>query len=94
MPDHLLHPNEKPVKLLRDLIESVTNSGETVLDFTMGSGSTGVAALECGRKFIGIEMDDHYFNVASGRIEKTWRRLQGLSRKATDTHDDLPLFSS
>lgn len=67
--------------------------GETVLDFTFGSCSTGVACLETGRKFIGVEMDDHYFNVASERIEKTWRRLQGLSRKATDTHDDLPLFA-
>ena len=50
------------------LIKTYTNEGETVLDFTMGSGTTGVAARNLGRKFIGIEMGNHYFEVAKGRI--------------------------
>ena len=63
------HPTQKPVALLEYLINTYTNEGETVLDFTMGSGSTGVACVNTGRKFIGIELDDHYFNVAKERIE-------------------------
>lgn len=62
------HPTQKPVALMEYLIKTYTNEGETVLDFTMGSGTTGVAAGNLGRKFIGIEMDDHYFEVANGRI--------------------------
>lgn len=62
------HPTQKPVALLADLMETYTNEGDTVLDFTIGSGTTGVAASNLGRKFIGIEMDDHYFEVAKGRI--------------------------
>lgn len=88
-----IHPTQKPTGLMSYLIRTYTNPGETVLDFTMGSGSTGVAALECGRKFIGIELDEHYYQVASERIEATYRRMQGLPRKANDTHDDLPLFA-
>jgi len=63
-----LHPTQKPVALMEYLIKTYTNEGETALDFTMGSGTTGVAAVNIGRKFIGIEMDDHYFDVAKGRI--------------------------
>lgn len=63
-----LHPTQKPVALMEYLIKTYTNDGETVLDFTAGSGTTGVAARNLGRKFIGIEMDDHYFEVAKGRI--------------------------
>ena len=63
-----LHPTQKPVDLLERLIKSYTRPGETVLDFTMGSGSTGVAAVNTGRRFIGIERDDHYFDIASARI--------------------------
>ena len=62
------HPTQKPVALLADLMETYTNEGDTVLDFTMGSGSTGVAASNTGRKFIGIELDDKYFDVAKNRI--------------------------
>lgn len=62
------HPTQKPVLLLEDLIKTYTNKGETVLDFTMGSGSTGVAAKNLNRKFIGIELDPEYFKVASDRI--------------------------
>ena len=66
--DGRLHPNQKPVALMEYLIKTYTNEGETVLDFSAGSGSTGVACANTGRKFIGIEMDDHYFDVAKGRI--------------------------
>ena len=62
------HPTQKPVALLEYLIKTYTLENETVLDFTMGSGSTGVAAKNLNRKFIGIEMDDKYFNIAKTRI--------------------------
>jgi len=65
-----LHPTQKPVSLLEYLIKTYTQEGETVLDFTMGSGSTGVACLNTDRKFKGIEMDEKYFNIAKDRIEK------------------------
>ena len=63
------HPTQKPVALMEYLVKTYTNEGETVLDFTMGSGTTGVACQRAGRNFIGIEMDETYFNIASERIE-------------------------
>ena len=66
-----LHPTQKPVALMEYLIKTYTNEGETVLDFTMGSGTTGVACKNLGRDFIGIEMDDKYFDIAKKRIEDT-----------------------
>lgn len=63
-----LHPTQKPVALLEYLIKTYTNEGETVLDFTFGSGSTGVACLNTNRKFIGIEMDANYYDVACDRL--------------------------
>lgn len=69
------HPTQKPVELLRYLIRTYTNEGETVLDFTMGSGSTGVAALLENRKFVGIEKDEGYFNIAKSRIETAMNKL-------------------
>lgn len=65
-----VHPTQKPVSLLEYLIKTYTNEGELVLDFTMGSGSTGVACIETNRKFIGIELDEHYFKISCGRIEQ------------------------
>lgn len=65
-----LHPTQKPVALLEYLIRTYTNEGETVLDNTMGSGSTGVAAVNTGRNFIGMELDPGYFEMAKQRIEK------------------------
>ena len=65
-----LHPTQKPVELMEYLIKTYTNENETVLDFTMGSGSTGVACVNTNRNFIGIEMDDNYFNIAEKRIEE------------------------
>ena len=64
-----IHPTQKPVELLEYLIKTYTLENEIVLDFTMGSGSAGVACLNTNRKFIGIELDDKYFNIAKNRIE-------------------------
>lgn len=63
-----LHPTQKPVALLEYLIKTYTLENETVLDFTMGSGSTGVACANTNRKFIGCELDESYFNIALERI--------------------------
>ena len=68
---HRIHPTQKPVALREYLIKTYTNESETVLDFTMGSGSTGVACKSLNRKFIGIEMDENYFNIAKNRIENS-----------------------
>lgn len=64
-----LHPTQKPVALLEYLIKTYTLENETVLDFTMGSGSTGVACKNLNRSFIGIELDDKYFKIAKERID-------------------------
>lgn len=66
------HPTQKPVALMEYLIRTYTNEGETVLDNTMGSGSTGVACARMGRKFIGIELDERYFDIACERITKAY----------------------
>lgn len=64
-----LHPTQKPVDLLEYLIRTYTNENDLVLDFTMGSGSTGVACINTNRKFIGVEINEKYFNIAKDRIE-------------------------
>ncbi|MCT2870538.1 DNA-methyltransferase [Limosilactobacillus fermentum] len=65
-----VHPTQKPVDLLQYLIKTYTDEGMTVLDNTMGSGSTGVAAVSLNRNFIGMELDEEYFKIAQERIEK------------------------
>ena len=70
-----VHPTQKPVDLLKYLIKTYSNGGETVLDNCMGSGSTGVACVNTNRKFIGIELDENYFNIAKERIENTYNEL-------------------
>jgi site-specific DNA-methyltransferase (adenine-specific) len=65
------HPTQKPVPLLEYMIKTYTNSGETVLDCCMGSGSTGVAAIKTAREFIGIEKEKDYYAIAKKRIEET-----------------------
>jgi site-specific DNA-methyltransferase (adenine-specific) len=70
-----IHPTQKPVALCRWLIETYTDAGDTVLDNCMGSGSTGVACVNVGRKFIGIELDSKYYNIAKQRIETAERPL-------------------
>lgn len=67
-----LHPTQKPVALMEYLINTYTNPGQTVLDNTMGSGTTGVACGNTGRKFIGIERDSGYFEIARGRIARAY----------------------
>jgi site-specific DNA-methyltransferase (adenine-specific) len=65
-----VHSTQKPVALMEYLIRTYTNEGETVLDFAFGSGTTGVAAKNLNRSFVGIEMDENYFEIAKKRIEK------------------------
>lgn len=69
------HKTQKPLELIEYLVKTYTNEGDTVLDFTMGSGSTGVACINLGRNFIGIELDENYFNVAKERIENSQKIL-------------------
>lgn len=70
-----VHPTQKPVLLMEYLIKTYTKENETVLDFTMGSGSTGVACKNTNRNFIGIEQDENYFNIAQQRIKETEYKL-------------------
>lgn len=74
--DHF-HPTQKPVALMEYLIRTYTNEGETVLDFTMGSGTTGVACVNTNRRFIGIERDEGYFKIAQDRIAKAQDEISG-----------------
>lgn len=67
-----IHPTQKPVALMEYLVKTYTNKGETVLDFTMGSGTTGVACKNLNRKFIGIELEKEYFEIAKERINKSY----------------------
>ncbi len=73
-----VHPQQKPVALLEYLIKTYTNAGEVVLDATMGSGSTGVAAINTGRDFIGFELDAGYYEIAQRRIS------EALAKKAQE----------
>jgi len=68
------HPTRKPVALMRYFVLTYTNPGDTVIDPFMGSGTTGVACMQTGRNFIGIEIDEHYFNIAKKRIEDAARQ--------------------
>ena len=72
------HPTQKPVALMEYLIKTYTNEGETVLDFTMGSGSTCVAAINTGRKFIGIEVSEEYCEIAKQRIIEAEKKQEDL----------------
>ena len=70
------HPTQKPVALLEYLIKTYSNEGDLVLDNCMGSGSTGVAAVNANRRFIGIEKDDNYFEIAEKRIGDAIKQKQ------------------
>jgi len=72
---HTVHPTQKPIALMEYLIKTYTNENETVLDFTMGSGTTGVACVNTKRNFIGIELDDKYYNIAKQRIGQAQLKL-------------------
>lgn len=71
-----VHPTQKPVSLMEYLVRTYTNEGETVLDNCMGSGTTGVACVNTGRNFIGIEKDSEYFKIARRRIREAQRNVQ------------------
>jgi DNA modification methylase len=73
-----LHPTQKPIELMEYLIKTYTNQEETVLDFTMGSGTTGVACINTNRKFIGIEKEPEYFDIACKRIEQAISKYEQL----------------
>jgi len=70
-----LHPTQKPVALMEWLIETYSNKGNVIMDCTMGSGTTGVAAVNCGRNFIGIELNKEYFDLAENRIKENHNNL-------------------
>ena len=68
-----VHPTQKPVALMEYLIKTYSNEGDVVLDFTLGSGTTGVACGNTNRSFIGIELDENYFNIAKNRVEDAYK---------------------
>lgn len=74
-----VHPTQKPVELIEYLIKTYTNEWDLVLDFTMGSGTTGVACKKLNRKFIGIELDENYFNIAINRIKEVENDTTNIS---------------
>ena len=74
--DKRVHPTQKPSELMQILIENYTNKNDIILDCFMGSGSTGVACMNTNRKFIGIELDNNYFDIASKRIEEAFFNAQ------------------
>lgn len=76
-----LHPTQKPVSLCEYFIKTYSNENDVILDFTMGSGTTGIACLNTNRKFIGIENDDKYFNLAQSRIEQHHNKLTIQTRE-------------
>lgn len=86
------HPHEKPLALLKGMLAHSTNPGDTVLDPFMGSGSTGVACALMGRKFIGIELDEKYFDMACTRIERAYRQadlfggIEGVLKPGADLY--------
>lgn len=79
-----IHPTEKPVSLMAELISDFTNPGQTIMDPFMGSGTTGIAALKLGRKFIGIEKNPTYFDLACKRIEASLSGARGFARQYHD----------
>jgi DNA modification methylase len=87
------HPTQKPVELLKYLISTYSQPGDTVLDSTMGSGSTGVAAIQSGRKFIGMELEHKYFSIAEKRIgESTQQPDMFLAPKREAVSENQEFF--
>ena len=87
------HPTQKPVGIMRWCIERVTKPGDTVLDPYMGSGTTGVAAVQAGRNFIGIEIDPHYFRIAQKRIANAQPPLFVADAPAVSEPEQAAMFS-
>ena len=69
------HPTQKPISLLERCVKMISNEGDTILDNCMGSGTTGVACIHTKRKFVGIEKDENYFQIAKERIENESKKL-------------------
>ena len=86
-PEHkeFYHPTQKPVKLLEYLIKTYSHEGETVLDNCMGSGTTGVAAVNTGRNFIGMELNPEYWQIAEARIAEALQKANGIPQKSAKT---------
>jgi site-specific DNA-methyltransferase (adenine-specific) len=82
------HPTEKPLPLMRELTTLFTQPSQTILDPFMGSGTTGVAALKSGRKFIGIEIDEKYFDIACRRIEEAHRQPDMFIHRAPEPEQE------
>lgn len=83
-----VHPTQKPVPLMEYLIKTYTQENETVLDFTMGSGTTGIACVNLNRNFIGIEQDQKYFDIAKKRIDEASNEGEGLRLEDLDAAID------
>ena len=83
-----LHATQKPVALMEYLIKTYTNEDELVLDFTMGSGTTGVACLNTNRRFIGIELDKDYFNISKKRIIQAYKRSKQPKQVSLDLNNN------
>lgn len=88
------HPTEKPIPLMRELLADFTNAGDTILDPFMGSGTTGVACARMGRKFIGIELDPKYFDVACERIEKAYSQGDMFVEAPRKTEKPTDMFAA
>ena len=86
------HPTQKPVELIEYLVRTYTNAGDTVLDFTMGSGTTGVACMQTGRNFIGCEIDPGYFAIAKKRIEDAAAQPPLIPHDAEVKHEQEELW--
>lgn len=74
--DMMLHPTQKPLDLIEYLINTYTDEGDTVLDFTIGSGTTAIACINTNRKYIGFELDEEYYNIAKNRVDEHILNLQ------------------
>lgn len=84
-----LHPTQKPLALMEYLIKTYTNEGDTVLDFTMGSGTTGVACINTRRNFIGVELDKKYFCIAKKRINEAINSKEFNNEQSNKGRTDL-----
>ncbi len=83
------HPNEKPLKLISGLVETHSNIDDTILDPFMGSGTTGLAAVKLGRRFIGVEIDPKYFDIACRRIDDASRQVDMLIERAPPAKQEV-----
>jgi site-specific DNA-methyltransferase (adenine-specific) len=87
------HPTEKPVSLMSEIVSDFTNAGQLILDPFMGSGTTGVSCLKLGRRFIGIERDEKFFDVACERLSKAHRQPDMFVEAAKPVHEQTSMFS-